>query len=339
MKNKHIFLFISAFLFLTFTSGISHIKSREGVVTIRINLNAPKDSENIKLWLPYPISDEHQKIEDIKIAGNYLKSDKYKEPQSNSVLLFAEWDKKSNNMALELKFKVKAEERAVNKLNETKKPIPADIKRYLEAEPFVPTDGKVKEIADDITKGKNGILSKARAIYDWVVENTHRDPDVKGCGLGIIEKTLAEGGGGKCADISTVFVALSRAAGVPAREVFGLRLSKNKEDDMTGGYHCWAEFYLPGTGWVPADPADVRKAMLEKNLDIEQAKPYREYFFGRVDEYRIVLRKGGRGLTLNPPQSSGPVNYLMYPYAEVDGFPLDYFDPKSFKYSVHFKAL
>ena len=339
MKNKHIFLFISVFLFLASTSGISHIKSREGVVTIRINPNAPEDVENVKLWLPYPISDEHQKIEDIKIAGNYLKSDKYKEPQSNSVLLFAEWDKKSNNMALELKFKVKAEERAVKKLNETKKPIPADIKRYLEAEPFVPTDGKVKEIADDITKGKNEILSKARAVYDWVVENTHRDPDVKGCGLGIIEKTLAEGGGGKCADISTVFVALSRAAGVPAREVFGLRLSKNKEDDMTGGYHCWAEFYLPGTGWVPADPADVRKAMLEKNLDIEQAKPYKEYFFGRVDEYRIVLRKGGRGLTLNPPQSSGPVNYLMYPYAEVDGFPLDYFDPKSFKYSVHFKAL
>lgn len=336
---KKTILFLSALLLLASTASISQAKSREGVVTIRINPNAPEDVENVKLWLPYPISDEHQKIEDIKVAGNFLKSDKYNEPQSRFVLLFAEWNKNSNNMALELQFKVKAEERIVNQLKERKKPIPDNVKKYLEPEPFVPTDGKVKEIADEIIKGKNGILSKAQAVYDWVVENTHRDPNVKGCGLGIVEKTLSEGGGGKCADISTVFVALLRAAGVPAREVFGLRLGKNNEDDMTGGYHCWAEFYLPGTGWVPADPADVRKAMLEKNLDIEQAKPYREYFFGRVDEYRIVLRKGGRGLTLTPPQTSGPVNYLMYPYAEVDGFPLDYFDPKSFKYSVHFKAL
>lgn len=336
---KKTILFLSALLLLASTAGISQAKSREGVVTIRINPNAPEDVENVKLWLPYPISDDHQKIEDIKVAGNFLKSDKYNEPQSRFVLLFAEWNKNSNNMALELQFKVKAEERVVNQLKERKKPIPDNVKKYLEPEPFVPTDGKVKEIANEIIKGKNGILSKAQAVYDWVVENTHRDPNVKGCGLGIVEKTLSEGGGGKCADISTVFVALLRAAGVPAREVFGLRLGKNNEDDMTGGYHCWAEFYLPGTGWVPADPADVRKAMLEKNLDIEQAKPYREYFFGRVDEYRIVLRKGGRGLTLTPPQTSGPVNYLMYPYAEVDGFPLDYFDPKSFKYSVHFKAL
>lgn len=338
MRKKTILLF-SVFLLLASMAGISHAKSREGVVTIRINPNAPEDVENVKLWLPFPISDEHQKIEDIKVTGNFLKSNKYNETQNNFILLFAEWDKKSNNRALELQFKVKTEERAVNQLKETKAPIPDDVKRYLKSESFVPTDGKIKEIADDITKGKNGILSKAHAVYDWVVENTHRDPNVKGCGLGIVEKTLSEGGGGKCADISTVFVALSRAAGVPAREVFGLRLGKNNEDDMTGGYHCWTEFYLPGTGWVPADPADVRKAMLEKNLDIEQAKPYREYFFGRVDEYRIVLRKGVRGLTLTPPQSSGPVNYFMYPYAEVDGFPLDYFDPKSFKYSVHFKAL
>ncbi len=87
---KKTILFLSAFLLLTSAAGISHAKSREGVVTIRINPNAPEDVENVKLWLPFPVSDEHQKIEDIKIAGNYLKSDKYKEPQSNSVLLFAE---------------------------------------------------------------------------------------------------------------------------------------------------------------------------------------------------------------------------------------------------------
>jgi transglutaminase-like putative cysteine protease len=134
-------------------------------------------------------------------------------------------------------------------------------------------------------------------------------------------------------------VALARAAGVPAREVFGLRLGKGETQDITKGHHCWAEFYLPGTGWIQVDPADVRKVMLVKKLNLEEAKPYREYFFGAVDEYRIVLERGGRGILFNPPQKGGPLNYFMYPYAEVDGKPLDYFDPGSFSYTVSFRAL
>ncbi|MEF9476311.1 MAG: transglutaminase domain-containing protein [Candidatus Mariimomonas ferrooxydans] len=126
---------------------------------------------------------------------------------------------------------------------------------------------------------------------------------------------------------------------MPARELFGIRLGKKAEEDITGGFHCWAEFYLPGTGWVPVDPADVRKMMLDKNLSLEEAKPYREYYFGAVDEYRIVLEKSGRGLNLLPLQEAGPLNYLMYPYAEVNGKPLDYFEPEEFSYSVHFREI
>lgn len=226
----------------------------------------------------------------------------------------------------------------MKKLKDTNAPIPKEVKRYLESNWWIPTGGKVGEIANQITKGKKGILEKSRAVYDWVVENTYRDPDVKGCGLGIVEQTLAKRGG-KCVDISSVYVALARAAGVPAREVFGLRLGKKPEEDMTGGFHCWAEFYLPGMGWVPVDPADVRKIMLIRNLNLKQAKELREYYFGAVDEYRIVLERGRRGITLYPPQKGGPLNYFMYPYAETDGKSLNCFDPKKFSYSVHFKLL
>jgi len=128
----------------------------------------------------------------------------------------------------------------------------------------------------------------------------------------------------KCADISSVYVALARNIGVPAREVFGIRLGKKAEQDITGDYHCWAEFYLPGTGWVSVDPADVRKKMLVNNLKLADVKEFREYYFGKVDQYRIA-------------QATNPLNYFMYPYAEVNGKALDYFDPKSFRYSVHFK--
>lgn len=73
-----------------------------------------------------------------------------------------------------------------------------------------------------------------------------------------------------------------------------------------------------GYGWVVVDPADVRKIILEQKLTMEQAKPYRGYYFGAVDENRIALGTG-RDIVLNPTQSGGPLNYFMYPYAEVDG--------------------
>jgi transglutaminase-like putative cysteine protease len=109
---------------------------------------------------------------------------------------------------------------------------------------------------------------------------------------------------------------------------------------MTKGHHCWSEFYLPGYGWVPVDPADVRKAMLKEGLDLKQAEKYREYFFGAVDEYRIVLGRGGRGHYLNPPQKDGPLNYFMYPYAEVDGKALEWLAAqKKLKYQITFKEI
>ncbi|MEE8328952.1 MAG: transglutaminase-like domain-containing protein [Thermodesulfovibrionia bacterium] len=334
MKTKVSILLI---LFLLVT-GLSYAKERQGIVTFKINLTAQKDSDRARLWLPYPLSDELQRIEDVKINGNFSSTAIYHEPKSGAIYLFSEWQSVSGKRSLELSFKVKAEERMVKDLKDTNAPIPDEIKKYLKSNWWIPTNGEIKEIANKITKDKKGILEKSRAVYDWVVENTHRDPRVKGCGLGIVEQMLAKRSG-KCVDISSIYIALARAAGVPARELFGIRLGKKAEEDITGGFHCWAEFYLPGTGWVPVDPADVRKMMLDKNLSLEEVKHYREYYFGAVDEYRIVLEKSGRGLNLLPLQEAGPLNYLMYPYAEVDGKPLDYFEPEEFSYSVHFREI
>ena len=326
----------------------SYAKARQGIVTIKINIAPQKESGNVKLWLPYPLSDEYQRIENIKIEGNFNKSPAvYREPVSGSVYLFSEWEDVVEEKILEFSFEAKAEERLEERLfdkyklkdlNNVELTVPVEIKNFLESTWWIPSDGEIKELADKITEGRKGILEKSKAVYDWVVQNTFRDPSVKGCGLGIVQETLTKRSG-KCADISSVYVALARAAGVPAREVFGLRLGKEPEQDITEGYHCWAEFYLPGTGWVQVDPADVRKIMLSKGLTLEQAEEFNKYYFGAVDEYRIVLERGGRGIVFYPSQSSGPLNYFMYPYAEVDGEPLDYFDAEGFSYTVNFKVL
>ncbi len=312
---------------------------RKGEVTFRVTIDAPVENKDTRLWLPYPVTDNYQTIEDVRIEGNFTYQGIYRERETGNIILYAEWKEPEEERYLTLRFRVTAEERVRRDFPSREGDIPFEVRPYMRATRFTPTDGKVGEIALEITRGKETILEKARAIYDWVVENTFRDPTVQGCGLGDVEVTLAKRSG-KCADISSVFVALARAGGVPAREVFGLRLGKEKKSDLTGGHHCWAEFYLPGYGWVPVDPADVRKVMLVKKLDLKDAEPYREYYFGAVDEYRIVLARGGRGYYLSPKQNDGPINYFMYPYAEVDGRALEWLaSQKRLKYRITFQEI
>jgi transglutaminase-like putative cysteine protease len=313
-------------------------KERSGEVTLAVTIAAPDESKDVRVWMPYPVSNSVQDISDVKINGNFSQSGIYGEKETGNLALYAEWAKPTKDRAITLTFNATAKELVKRDFPAEESDIPVEIKEYLKSDVFIPTDGKIREIALSVTNDKQKISEKARAVYQWVVENTKRDPNVRGCGTGEVEKVLAKRSG-KCADISSVFVSIARAAGVPAREVFGLRLGKKDEADMTKGHHCWAEFYVPGYGWVPADPADVRKIMLTKGLDLKGAQVYIDYYFGAVEEYRITLATGGRGYYLNPRQNDGPLNYFMYPYAEVNGESLEWLAAQAdLKYTVKFKA-
>lgn len=332
MKLRMI-LFTLFILFIT-SSAFGGIPS--GTVTFNIRPNVLKNSKEAKLWMPYPLSSEYQTISNVRIKGNYDVSGVYKDPRSGAVFYYAEWKAIKAQPFLIMSFHVDLKSRNMGTLKDSKGPVPAIVKKYLEPTRGVPTK-EFKDIAKTITSGKRGILQKARAVYDWTVENTFRDPKVKGCGLALPGRTLNEHkGGGKCADISAVYVSLARAAGVPARDVYGLRLADPESGNITGSFHCWAEFYLPGTGWVPVDPADVRKVMLFNKLTLKDADKWREFFWGGDDLFRIVLEKDARGVTFQPKQNGKAINYFMYPFAQVDGVTLNYFDPKHFVYSVSF---
>jgi transglutaminase-like putative cysteine protease len=310
--------FIVLLAAIIFIPGISVANEKQGTVTMQIDLKAPASAKNVRLWLPYPMSDKNQDVTDVTITGNYVRAGIYRDAIFKNNMLYAEWNIPEEKRTITYSFKVRTSERINKDFPAAETPLSTrELSEYLKPTRYGPTEGKVKETAESITREKTTILGKARAIYDWIVENMYRDPNAKGCGFGEVEKLLAKMGG-KCTDIHSVYVALARSAGVPAREVFGIRIPKGKEGDMTKAQHCWAEFYLPGYGWVVVDPADVRKIILEKNLTIEQAKPYREYYFGAVDENRISLSTG-RDIIFNPMQSEGPLNYFMYPYAEADG--------------------
>ena len=269
-------------------------RERSGEVELAVTIAAPDDSKDVRVWIPYPVSNDTQDISNVRINGNFTQSGVYGEKETGNLALYAEWTTPAKDRAITLTFDATARELIKKDFLAVEPALPAEIKENLKSTAFIPTDGKVKEIALSVTNSKQKISEKARAVYQWVVENMVRDPDVKGCGTGEVEIQITKRSG-KCADISSVFVSIARAAGVPAREVFGLRLGKKDEEDMTSGHHCWAEFYVPGYGWAPADPADVRKIMLVDKLDLKGAQDKIDYYFGGVDQYRIALARGGRG--------------------------------------------
>jgi transglutaminase-like putative cysteine protease len=218
----------------------------------------------------------------------------------------------------------------------------ADRRRYSAA-----AAGIVADTAGKITAGVTNELDKARAIYEWVVKNTFEDPKIAGCGTGDAAAMLTSGKlGGKSADINGLFVALARAAGLPARVLYGIRVAPStfgyaslgaNTPDVTRAQHCRAEVFLSGFGWVPADPADVRTVIAEEppghlTLDDQVVLDAHTTLFGAW-EMNWIAYNDGRDVAL-PGSSGGPLPFLIYPQAETGGRRLDPLNPDAFRYSL-----
>jgi transglutaminase-like putative cysteine protease len=223
----------------------------------------------------------------------------------------------------------------------------AELEHFLRPTKLLPTDGIVKATASEITKGSNTDIEEARAIYEWIVDNTFRNPKTRGCGTGDIRFMLeSKDLGGKCADLNALYVGLARAAGLPARDVYGIRVAKSEmgykslgasSEKVTKSQHCRAEVYLGDYGWVPVDPADVRKVVLEeppgnRQLEDDMVKKARARLFGSW-EMNWMAYNFAHDVAL-PGSNGAPVAFFMYPQAETAEGRLDSLDPDNFKYEI-----
>ncbi|ODP30936.1 transglutaminase-like domain-containing protein [Pandoraea sp. ISTKB] len=230
----------------------------------------------------------------------------------------------------------------------------AVLRQYLRPTELQPTDGLVRETAEKITRGEKGDVEKARAIYQWIVENCRREGSVRGCGTGDVRYMLTTGDlAGKCADINALFTALARSVGIPARDAYGVRVatsrhgfnSLGKAGDVTRAQHCRAEFYAAGYGWIPVDPADVRKVVLEEvpgglPVDDLRVRAARAMLFGQW-EMNWVAFNHGADIPLPGAQGAPKttVPFLMYPNGEVANARLDSLDPDTFRYRMNAREI
>jgi transglutaminase-like putative cysteine protease len=146
----------------------------------------------------------------------------------------------------------------------------------------------------------------AKATYDFVLERMRYSKDGQGWGRG--DSTWAcDSRYGNCTDFHSLFMSIARAKGVPARFVMGYPIPSARGEGTVGGYHCWAEFMLPGGTWVPVDISEA-----DKNPTLA------DYYFGNLTEDRIACMRG-RDIALTPTPASGVQNFIIYALAEADG--------------------
>ncbi len=318
-------------------------------VTTRVEVAKPEGVTRV--WLPLPLAADTSWIRtfDNSWSGNAANAQLVRLSRFDSALMYVEWQAGTERPAFELVSRFATRDRAVDwsKPGRAEPAERAVLARYLEPTEHIPTDGIVRDTAHKVTKGARDDVAKARAIYDWIVNNTFRDPKTRGCGIGDIKAMLESGNlGGKCADLSALFVGLARAVGVPARDVYGVRVVPSQwgykslgagSSDITRAQHCRAEFYSRAFGWVPVDPADVRKVMLEEppgHLSIvdEKVRLARAKLFGAW-EMNWLAYNYAQDVQL-PSSSGAKLGFLMYPQCETASGRKDSLDPDHFKYQI-----
>jgi len=322
---------------------------------ITTKLEIAKADGATQAWIPLPSVNEKDWFQSNGSTWTSNgKATRVRDPKYGAEILHVEWSQGEKSPVVEITSKIAARDRAID-LAKPGKAAPlsaAERKLYLAGTDLIPVDGIVKQTSDKITANAKTEVDEARAIYEWVVDNTFRNAATRGCGIGDIAAMLKSGTmGGKCADINALYVGLARAAGLPARDVYGIRVAPSKfgykalgagSENITKAQHCRSEVYLAGFGWVPVDPADVRKVVLEEppaNLDIKDPKVVaaRKALFGSW-ETNWLAYNFAHDVAL--PGSKGPkVGFLMYPQAETASLRLDCLDPDNFKYTILSKEM
>jgi len=321
-------------------------------VVTKVNLQRAAGPSTV--WIPLPsIDTDWQRTLSNNWSGNAAKAHIDSDPHYGARFLVAEFDG-SAPPVLEVVSRIQTRDRAENWKTRTPGGESAeDLRLWLQPTDLMPLDGIVRKTALTITKGARTDEEKVQRLYDWIVLNTFREPKVKGCGTGDIKTMLETGNfGGKCADLNGLFVGLARAAGVPARDVYGIRIAPSafgykelggKPAALQGAQHCRSEVYLKQHGWVAMDPADVAKVMRQetpdwiKDPDNPVVAPVKRALFGGW-EGNWMGYNFAHDVRL-PGSAAGKVGFLMYPQAQSRGEAYDALDPASFQYVITSRAL
>jgi len=278
------------------SSDLLGVVEGEDKFEFHYQITLPEIGESAKMWIPVPQSDDFQTVEVSKIETpvdyRTLEDKKY----GNSIFYF-ELSPEDSGKKMELVYDV---ERIEKKPYEENLPTT----RYLDPSILMPVGDRFQVLADSIIglKDNDGDIMKARALYDYIIDNMRY---IKAGKYGTGDAVYAcDALTGNCTEFHSLFISLARSAGIPSRFAVGASIPSDRDEGGISGYHCWAEFYAEGKWW----PVDISEANKYTALAT--------YYFGRHPANRIEFSRG-RDLIIEPGPHSGPINFLAYPVMEI----------------------
>jgi transglutaminase-like putative cysteine protease len=316
----------------------------------------PAGTGPFKVWVPVPSIDTGwQQSLETSWTGNARSVTLGTDGRYGARMVTAEFDADVVDPTLSVTSRVRTMNRREDwKAEPQSREAIAEAQAWTRPTELLPTDGIVRKVAAQIVLGATTDVDKVQRIYDWILVSTYREPKVRGCGTGDIKTALeTQNFGGKCADINGLFVGLCRAVGIPARDLYGLRISPSafgyrelggNPASLKGAQHCRAEVFLRQYGWVAMDPADVGKVMRQettewiKDLGNPLVAPVRRALFGGWEGNWLAYNDAA---DVRLPGSTGneKVGFFMYPQAQTRMGMADSLDADAFKYTITSREL
>jgi transglutaminase-like putative cysteine protease len=254
-----------------------------------------------RVWVPVASNNADQDVE-VTSVETPSEAKRTKERRFGNQLLYFE-AKANEHGEIPMRIEYKVTRRALSPKGSPDDSLKPE--EFLTSSEKVPVDGTVLKRLFSDGPPSGATLKVARALYDQV--DLHMKYDKSGEGWGRGDALWAcDSRRGNCSDFHSVFIALCRDLDIPAKFEIGFPLPPEKGKGEIAGYHCWAKF-VDNDHWVGVDISEADKQPEKK-----------DFFFGNLPADRIMLSTE-RDLVLEPRQTAGPVNFLIYPYAEVAG--------------------
>ena len=256
-----------------------------------------------RVWLPLATTDHSQKIARLRtnLPGNARET--VEQRYGNHLLYFEAKADQKGQIPIEITYLV---ERHKLRLSAGELTDEGDTQKFLGAARNVPVDGSLLKRFFRADSPVGDPVAVARSLYSAVDDHMRYDKPVdKPWGRGDAA-WACDSGFGNCSDFHSLFIGLCRDLEIPAKFEIGFPIPSGSCSGPVEGYHCWAMFST-GERWVAVDISEA-----------DQHPEIKEYYFGNLTADRVAFTTG-RDLVLDPPQTAGPVNFLVYPYVEVNG--------------------
>ncbi len=278
-------------------------KSRSFRFTYGVTLTELEQGKTVKVWIPLATDTPDQKVVVESVRLPAIPQMTVEKKFGNHLLYFEAQARENGELPLQVDYRITRREITAANYESAGK----DDQKWLNESKLVPNSEKLRQAVLSDANSKGSPLELAQRLYQGVGKHMKYDKPADKPGWGKGDAVWAcDNGFGNCTDFHSLFISSARSLKIPAKFEIGFPIPTQHGAGEVGGYHCWAKFLSEGK-WVPVDISEA-----DKNPELAQ------YFFGNLTEDRVSFSTG-RDLELVPAPAAKTVNYLAYPYVEVEG--------------------